>query len=159
MPSRGSIFSVSSQSAGLTTSVTTYTSGDVLGTELTFTIGDGLFGDTPVSILKAVLTDASAGIGAVDLFLFDTASTPAADNAANSWSDANIRKLRSIIPMTVVSTSALNKAVTWTAPNGFGEPVLLSTGSLYVVMVTRTANAVFGAVTDLELRLLVQNLR
>jgi hypothetical protein len=91
------------------------------------------------------ITDDSDVIGAVDLFLFEAASTPAADNAANAWSDANFQLLCGVIQVaTTVLDSANNKAIT--TANSFQKiPFFAPLGTLYVVAVTRTANAVFAS--------------
>ena len=145
-------YAIAVQSAGLTTATTAYTSGDVLGNELQFKVGD--LGGSRGFIHQAWLTDAADVVGAVDLFMFSAASTPAADNAANSWSDANIRFFAGLMQVTTVLDSALNKVVV--ASLGTPIPYFAPNGVLYVVMVTRTANTFFGAVTDLECTLVVE---
>jgi hypothetical protein len=134
-------------STGLTTSVTAYSIGDVLGAEFTFTVcraaGRGSV------ITHAMLLDAANIVGAVDLYLFKQASTPAADNAANSWSDAN-RKLEigKIQFETPATPSALNRDAI--ATNGL--PLVVkgnSSTDIKGTLVTRTAHTFFGAASDL----------
>ena len=132
-------FSLPFTSAGLTTAVTAYTSGDQLGTEINLSFA------TPHTQLVVVtgiyMLDISNVIGATDFYFFNGASTPAADNAAASWSDANILKLIAVINATQVNTSGANKTVTWTGR----MPFQLNSGeSLLLNLVTRTGNAVFG---------------
>lgn len=136
---------VSATSAGLTTSVTAYVAGDQLGTELTFSgitrTGKG------VVVQSAVLLDKANIIGAVDLLLFSAATTPAADNAANAWSDADWANLLGVIHFTDVVSSANNRA-------GLASncPVALKPGSgtsIFGDLVTRTGHTFFGATTDL----------
>lgn len=136
-------------SAGLTTSVTAYTSGDVLGTELSFTsilrTGKGAI------IQTAVLSDAAKVLGAVDLFLFSAASTPAADNAANSWSDANRLLWIGTIHFTDIDQSANNNGVQAT-----NLPIIIKPGSgttIFGVLVTRSGHTFFGATTDIQVTL------
>lgn len=136
-------------SAGLTTSVTAYTAGDVAGTELSFAgvVRTGKGG----IIQSAVLSDAAKIVGAVDLFLFSAASTPAADNAANSWSDANRLLWIGTIHFTDVDSSALNIGVQAT-----NLPIVIKPGTgttIFGVLVTRAAHTFFGAVTDLQVTL------
>jgi hypothetical protein len=136
-------------SAGLTTTSPTYTAGDQLGTELSFAgaVRPGRGG----VIQSAVLVDKAKVVGAVDLFLFSAATTPAADNAANAWSDADMLNLLGVIHFNDLLTSANNFAVL-----GSNLPVVIKPGSgttIYGDLVTRTANGVFGAVGDLQVSL------
>ena len=132
-------------SSGLTTVTTAYTSGDVLGAEMTLTLKDRGGGGIGGSIVGAVVTDDSDVIGALDLFFFEAASTPAADNAANSWSDANWLNLCGVLSIaTTVIDSANNKAMV-TSNSEQSMPFYAPNGSLYVVAVTRTGNAVFAS--------------
>lgn len=158
MPPKNMWQPIAVRSAGLTIATTAYTSGDVLGTEMQFNLGEVAGKQTAGIIGQALITDASDGLGAVDLFLFSAVSTPAVDNAANSWADADWRKLIGIIPATVVTDSANNKAVFW-MPNNDGLVYALPTDILYVVPVTRTGNAIFGAATDMEVTLWVRSER
>lgn len=130
-------------SAGLTTATTAYIAGDVLGTEFTFALARAA--GRGVVITSAVLYDKAQRVGAVDLYLFQTASSPAADNAPNSWAD-------SVIPIGIIQfgapiASALNNAGLPTA----GLPLIVksSTVNIFGVLVTRTGHTFFGAVTDL----------
>lgn len=141
---------ITATSAGLTTGATAYTIGDTLGTEMTWTsvvrTGKGAV------INSAVLTDKSVKVSTVDLFLFDASVTPAADNAANSWSDADILKLIGVIHFTDVISSALNTIIQATNLPLVIKPTTGTT--IYGYMVTRTANAgSFGAATDIQVRL------
>lgn len=132
-------------SAGLTTSVTTYTSGDMLGSELTLTSMSNYNGSA-LTIMSASLIDYAKVTGAVDAYLFNVASSPAADNAANSWADQTAFK--AIINFPAGTASALNSFAE-VANIGMSMSTSGST-SLFFNAVTRTANAVFGAATDLK---------
>src|SRR5437667_264578 len=78
-------------SAGLTTATTAYTSGDQLGTEIT--VGTMAAANAGYGAIVAIeLVDYSAILGAVDVFVFGDTTTPAADNAAAAWSDADSLK-------------------------------------------------------------------
>jgi len=143
-------------SAGLTTSVTAYTSGDSVGTEFVFAL-------TPATtlssgrgvILGASIIDEGNVLAACDLAIFNAASTPAADNAANAWSDANIRNFVGVIKFATadVNASANNRFAS--ALLGSPLPFEAPTGSLYGSLITRSANAVFTAVTDVTLSLFI----
>lgn len=146
------IHQVSIASAGLTTATTAYTSGDVLGTQQTVPTGAG-----SGFIVGALAVDASDVIVAtgIELWLFSASTTPAADNAAASWSDADMANLVAVVPLTVIRDSALNTVVT-TAADMTPIP-FASTGNLYMTAITRGANAVFaGGATSLSYKLSVQ---
>lgn len=140
---------VDATSAGLTTATTAYVTGDQLGTELSFTsivrTGKGAV------INSAVLVDKAKVTGSVDLFLFDASVTPAADNAANSWSDADMLKCIGIVHFTDSVTSALNSVNAAT-----NLPIVVKPGTgttIYGHLVTRSGHTFFGAVGDLVVRL------
>lgn len=134
-------------SAGLTTATTAYTAGDQLGTELTvasvFRTGRG------ATIVSACLIDKAKVIGAVDAFLFSVATTPAADNAANAWSDADMLLCQGVIHLNDVIASANNYIALAT-----NLPFVVKPGSgtsLFVDLVTRSGHTFFGAAGDLTL--------
>ena len=150
---------ISVTSAGLTTSVTAYTSGDVVGTEFTFAnvVGALAIADGSGAIVGASITDEANQIAACELVLFRAASTPAADNAASTWSAVNIRNYVGIVKF---ATADMNAAATnrYGTVNitGVGIP-FSSTGSLFGTLVTRSANSFFTAVTDLTITLLINS--
>lgn len=127
-------------SAGLTTATTAYTSGDMLGTQLTIA-GAATAGSVVNYIDGIVLEDDSAVIGAIDLYLFNATVTQAADNAANSWSDADMQKCVGVITLPGPYTSALNRVTGYEGHRAFH----CASTSLFVGMVTRSANAVFAS--------------
>lgn len=140
---------ITATSAGLTTSATAYTAGDQLGTELT--LASILRTGRGAVIQSGVLIDKAKIVGAVDLFLFSAATTPASDNAANSWSDADMANLLGVLHFTDVIQSANNYAVLAT-----NAPVVLKPGSgtsIFADLVTRTGHTFFGATTDLIVNL------
>lgn len=133
-------------SAGLTIGGS-YTSGDVVGSQMQFKIGDG-FGAAYGEIEQVVVVDKAAVLGACELWLFSSAVTAAADNAALSFSDADMQDLVAILPLSTVYTTALNKVVVLDPTEG--RPVFSkAAGILYGTLVTRTGNTGFGAATDL----------
>ena len=116
-------------------------------------------GSGPVagSFEAITITDDSAVIGAVDLFFFNTTTTPAADNAAYAPSDAEMRTCVGVASVTTLpSSGANNKIVTWSNAEQ-DVPFYTGTGILYVVAVTRTGNAVFASgATALQYRMLIE---
>lgn len=137
--------------ASLTTATTAYVTGDVLGSEMSFANAARISGGRGI-IEKAVLLDKSDIIGPVDLFLFNAASTPASDNAANSWSDSNMELLEGIISFPSPYDSALNRVATW---SGY-LPFQCAATTLFGVMVTRSGHTFFGVATDLRVTLSVR---
>lgn len=136
---------ITGTSAGLTTASTAYTSGDQMGTEIT--LASIIRANRGAVIQSAILIDKAKVLGAVDLFLFGAATTPAADNAANAWSDADMLTTQGIIHFTDVVQSANNYAVMATNLPMVVKP---SSGtSIFADLVTRTANTFFGAVGDI----------
>lgn len=87
-----------------------YSANDVVGSEMTFAgmaraAGRGLlikdarlFDDA-----KAIPTSTTAVV--MELFLFDSPSTPAADNAAAAWTDTDMRRLVAVVPFWVASSA------------------------------------------------------
>lgn len=138
-------------STGLTVAATAYTSGDVLGGEMSFTNAVRTSGGR-ATIEGAVLVDAAAVIGAVDLFLFRAASTPAADNAANSWADADMLNCVGVISFPGAYQSALNRVAVW---NGL-QRIGCAATTLFGVLVTRSDHTFFGAVGNLQAKLHVR---
>lgn len=140
-------------SSGLTTATTAYIAGDVLGTELTLT-GMARANAGYFTIVEANLVDKANVVGTVDAFLFNAASTPAADNAANAWSDANMANLLGVIHLGDLVTSANNRVL-----RGVNLPLVgkcaAGTTSIFMVLVTRGAHTFFGAAGDLVGRLQV----
>lgn len=143
-------FLVEVNSAGLTTSITTYASGDQLGTEITVTTGAGASGYATITALT--LVDYNKVLGAVDALFFNAATTPAADNAANSWSDADMNKIIAggwaQLPAPIVGANNYVASV----PNLWINGRTDASGNFYLDLITRSANAVFGAVGDIHIK-------
>lgn len=142
-------------SAGLTTATTAYTSGDVLGSQLQFRWGDG-FGPAYGELCNAFVIDKAAVIGTVELWLFSTAVTPAADNAAVSFSDADLQSLITVVNLNTSFATALNK-VSMMDPT-YSEPSIWcsAAGIMYGTLVTRSGHTFFGAATDLTVVLHIE---
>lgn len=133
---------VSATCAGMTNAV--YASGDQMGTEMTLT-GMARLAGMGGTIISLTVTDDILLMGAHDLYIFNAATTPVADNAANSWSDADMQKLIGVISVPGVVTSALNGQAT---VNNIGMGFVTSaTANLFMDIVARTANAAMSAAT------------
>lgn len=145
-------FFIEVNSAGLTTSITTYTSGDQMGTEITCATGGG---NASYGVVTSItMVDYAKVLGAVDFRFFYDTTTPAADNAAYAWSDADSNKLIAGCPVTMPSpvTDANNGVAS--LPNLWLQ---YKTGAghanLYLDLITRSNNAVFGAVGDIHVKI------
>lgn len=147
---RGSASRIQVASAGLTTATTAYTAGDQLGTEMTFASAARVSGGTS-TVVSATLVDKAKVVGAVDLFLFDRSVTPAADNAANSWSDADMLFCLGVISFYSMFQSANN----YIGVAGGGLPLIIQPNatSIFGHLITRSGHTFFGAVGDLVVSL------
>lgn len=131
---------VSATAAGLTTATTPYTAGDMLGTIWSFTSAVATSGGYGY-IVGAQLQDDSAVIGAVDIHFFSATVTQAADNAANSWSDADSQLGEGVISLPGPYLSALNRKAVWQG----ALPFKCAATTLFACFVTQSANAVFAS--------------
>lgn len=141
---------VVSTASGLTTAITAYTAGDMLGAEITVTSAASASGGKGVisSLMVQNSVVNSPVTGALDMRWFNAASTPAADNAANSWSDANSRLqvVQYQCPQPVAS--ALNASIT--AGNLWLDFVTSGSANLFLNVICLGSPGVFGAATDLQ---------
>lgn len=138
-------------SAGLTTASTAYVSGDQVGTLLEFAgaaRGSGGGG----TVLSATLVDKAKVTGAVDLFLFDRSVTPAADNAANDFSDADMLFCLGVVRFPAPLVTASNSIATIEVS---GLAIKANATSVFGALVTRSGHAFFGAAGDLVATLAV----
>lgn len=141
-------FEILATASGLTTASTAYTAGDMLGSELTLAnaaavVGDGGF------ITSIQVEDHSKIVGALDLRFFNAASTPAADNAANSWSDANARLQVVGQPVAAPTVSALN-AIGYTGGLMLKYKCDPASSSLFLNVITLAGHTFFGGAADLQ---------
>lgn len=145
-------FVVEVTSAGLTTSITTYTSGDQLGTEITCA-PSGASASAFFVVDSVTLIDYAKVLGAVDLRLYNATTTPAADNAAYAWSDADSNKLVAggVINIPAPVADANNSVIA--VPNLWIKGRLDASAQFYADLITRSANAVFAAAGDIHLKL------
>ena len=143
-------------SSGLTTAVMAYTSGDVLGVQMTMDMNNRGSGAIAGSLEGVTIADDSAVIGAVDLFFFNATTTPAADNAAYAPSDAEVRTCVGVVSVTTLPSSGANNKIVTLSNAEQDVPLYAPSGVLYVVAVTRTGNAVFASgATALQYRLII----
>lgn len=147
---------ITCNSAGLTTSVTAYTIGDQAGTEITVTGAAATSGGYGV-ITSIECVDNSARLGSYQLMIFNAATTPAADNAAASWSDADALKAIGNCPVIMPAPYVM-------ANNGVGGmgnlwlPFKCSgTANLFIdiILLGVPTSNFFSAVGDLNFRLLI----
>jgi hypothetical protein len=132
-------------SAGLTTVTTTYAAGDTLGNLMTFT-GMARATGGGGRITSMILSDYSDVIGAIDVFVFRASVTFGTDNSAPSISDADTLSLVGIVPLLGPVDLGGVKVI---SAHNINIPYDCSGGtSLYVGLVTRTANAVFAGGAD-----------
>jgi hypothetical protein len=112
----------------------------MLGTQWSFTSAVATSGG--YGYIEGVrLEDDSDVIGAVDIFFFNATVTQAADNAANSYSDADMAKCVGVISLPGPYDSALNRIATWEG----AMPFKVAATTLFAGFVTRSANAVFAS--------------
>lgn len=139
---------ISVQSGGLTTSVTSYTAGDQVGTIFTVTNAARASGGGG-TITGITLIDAADVIGTYDVVFFTQSVTLASDNAAFAISDADalnvigIAQLAGSFDMTNNRIAQLfNLAIPY---------VCVGSTSLYAALITRSNHSFFAAATDLQL--------
>lgn len=146
---RGSSGVIQASSAGLTTATTGYSAGDQLGTELSFASVVRSSGGT-ARIDSALLLDKAKIVAGVDLYLFDRSVTPAADNAAAAFSDADMMFCQGVIEFRAPRSTANNQLLV-----GLGTPVLIKPNAttLYGHLVTQVGHTWFGAAGDLVVTL------
>lgn len=138
----------SQDSSGLTTSVTNYVAGDVLGVGWTFTnmaraAGEGGY------ITSVALVDDGDSLTGVDLYLASATITFGTDNAAPSVSDADAVKIHGLIALSTVDMTASRLAIS----GPIRVPYFCDATSLFVYARALDATAFFAAADDLHLRL------
>jgi hypothetical protein len=133
-----------------------YVSGDYVGTS-----GSAMHFDAAGSsqnsagggyILGCVLIDGALQSIAGELWLFDTDITPPADSAAWTVTDAQMKSLICVIPLSTYYASAAN-SVCFGAPEGSARFETGAAGIIYGCFVTRGAPAYASG--DLTFRLSV----
>jgi len=115
-----------------------YVSGDYVGTSataMTFANAVRITGGTGV-IESAVLIDKAVQSASIELWLFDAAPTPPADNAAWTISDGDALQCIGVIPFQVYYASALN-SVSFAKGLGMTFNANAATRDIYGCFVTR----------------------
>lgn len=139
-------------SAGLTIATTAYTSGDQMGSLITFA-GCARNSGGGGRITKALVTSAADQIGPIDLLIFDTSVTLAADNAAFAITDADALKIVGLIQCQGAYDIGNNRIAQ--AYNIY-LPYQCSVTSLYGALITRSGHTFFAAATDLEITISIE---
>lgn len=145
---------VTATSAGLTTATTAYVTGDMIGTEWSWAgaVAALTSGTDTSTLISATLVDKAKVLTVCDLFLFDRSVTQAADNAANSWSDADMLNLLGVITFGGAMVSALNHVLI--GVNGIPLKLQPNSGTtIYGGLVTRAGHTFFGAAGDVQIKL------
>lgn len=140
---------VSVQSGGLTTSVTSYTAGDQVGSMFTFT-GMARANGGSGMLVGAAMISAADIIGGYDLMLFRSNITLAADNAAFAISDTDALEIIGLVQLSGawdIGNNRLAQQFNLAIPYVCGG----STTSIYGALITRSAHTFFGAATDIQL--------
>ncbi len=116
-----------------------YATGDQIGTLQTIQISSA--GRVGAEITLITVLDLNSQKSALDLFFFDRSVTVAADNAAASFSDADMRFCLGVVNVLVADydDNAANSIATVNPGNGF--PVISSTAgvNLFLAVVSRGA--------------------
>lgn len=140
-------------SAGLTIATTAYTSGDQLGTQLTFANAARSSGGSGM-IVGCIVISAADVTGAMDLVVFDSSVTLAADNAAFAISDADALKVVGLLQLSGSYDIGNNRIA---QVYNVAMPFVCSGGSsLYGGLITRLGHTFFAAVTDLQVSLSIE---
>ena len=142
-------------SGGLTTAATAYAVGDQLGNQMTFANAARVSGGGGI-IRGITLISAADTIGAVDVVIFDSSVTLAADNAAFAISDADALKVIDLVSLNGAFDIGNNRLC---RSGPLAIPYVCNGGtSLYVGMITKAAIAAtpFAAATDIELDIYVE---
>lgn len=145
---------IQAASGGLTIATNTYVAGDQLGTEITLT-GASLAAGASGAIVGVEMIDYSNVLGAVDMFLFYDSTSPAADNAACAWSDADSLKNIPGSPLMLPGPTSTTNNRTASLANVWIPYQTGASANLYCDLVTRSAHTYFGAVGDIKLNVVV----
>jgi hypothetical protein len=149
----GGILRLSGTSSGLTIATTAYTSGDQLGAQISLTGATARTGGGGY-ITGITLVDAGDVMGAVDVVFSRASLTPAADNAAAAFSDADALNIVGVVSISAAVDLGNNRVC---SANGVRIPFECGAGTtLYANLITRSGNAFFTAVTDLTLVVYVE---
>lgn len=141
-------------SAALTIVTTPYTAGDQMGTEMSVANAVRISGGSALIVGATCTSDAPATPASLfELNLYNAATTPAADNAAAAWSDADTQKLCGVLQFPAMQFGTNNGWTQAYLPNPLAINCAVTT--LFADFVARGAIAVFTAATDLKVQLTV----
>jgi hypothetical protein len=145
---------IQATSSGLTIATTAYTTGDQMGGEMTLTSMARASGGSGIIRSVIVTSDDTVTVGAFDILLFPAAASPATDNSASAFSDANIQALIGTIPVPALTASTNNA---FAMVNNLNIPFnTTTTANLFANMVARSAQVIFTTATALRLTFLVE---
>lgn len=139
---RADLTKLSNTSANLTTATTTYATGDQTGSIFVLPNAARLSngGGTIVGI---TLIDSADVIGAMDVVVFDSNVTLAADNATFSISDSDANKIVALVPLAGSTDIGQNRIA---QSFNLAIPYICSGGNtLYAALITRSNNAVYAS--------------
>lgn len=151
--SRKDVVRTTVTSAGLSTGAT-YAAGDQMGNLFTFNGVSRLSGGTG-TIVGVTLIDSGDVLGAVDLVIFDSSVTLAADNAAFAISDTDALKTVCLIQLAGAIDIGNNRIAQ--AQNISFPYACVGGTSLYGALVSRSITSVnFTNATDIQIALYVE---
>lgn len=135
-------------SAGLTIVTTTYTAGDICGTEQFIVLPSS---KTDAILMTVTLLDEADVFGACDIWFGTAAFSLGSDNAAPSVTDANARLVKGTVSMPAPYDLGGCRVA---EVDSIGLPLHADVGATGVAfrIITQTGNAVFAAVGDLKCR-------
>lgn len=137
-----------SAASELTIATTAYSIGDQVGVMFQFA-GAARKSGGGGTLVGLTLLDEGNVLGACDVVLFRSNATLAANNAAFSVDDTNAREIIAVVQLAGAWSMGLSK---WAQATNISIPYYCSGGTtLYAALITRTANAVFAAHTDLTM--------
>lgn len=140
------------KAANLTAATTAYVSGDQLGDLIEFSNAARTSGSGGM-IRSATLLSQDSIVGAVDLFLFDRSVTAAADNAANSFSDADMAFCQGILSFGTPVVSGANSLATIEFS---GLSFISNATSLFAALVTRSDHTYFSVSNAITVSLVIE---
>jgi len=150
---RRDLLRIAVTSGSLTTTSPTYTAGDQAGSQFTFANAARSSGGSGL-IVGCELITASDVTGAFDLLVTDSTITLAGDNSPFAISDADALKIVGLLQMATNFDIGNNRIA---QIFNISIPYTCSGGtSLFGGLITRSANTVYGAATDIQLNLYVE---
>lgn len=138
---RADLAKLSNTSANLTVATTNYTTGDQTGSIFVLPNAARL-SNGGGTIVGVTLIDSSDVIGAMDVVVFDSNVTLAADNATFSISDPDANKIIALIPLAGATDIGNNRIA---QSFNLAVPYVCSGGNtLYAALITRSNNSFYS---------------